>query len=158
MRACSVAHRSFRLVSSICGSYLNCAIRRNPSQTPSKSPIPSTPIHHPNINININSNMSQTTAATQEQPQSQPMRFTRVLLRNPGLALERPALLTAAIGEVIPFLLLLINFTSWLTDGEISARPGNTALCMVILIMHEFTIDRERLARWADEQRARRDA
>lgn len=82
-----------------------------------------------------------------QQHNLQHMKFTRIFLRDPYLALERPLLLTAAIGELLPFVLLIINLSTYLND---EAFPPNTRwilLCTAQLIINELTIDREQLTR-----------
>lgn len=75
------------------------------------------------------------------------MKFTRIFYCDPRLALERPLLLAAVIGELLPFVLLLTNLCTYLDDEAFPPRPRTNLLCAVQLIINEFGIDRERLAR-----------
>lgn len=86
----------------------------------------------------------------------QPMKFTRIFFRDPRLALERPSLLAAAIGELLPFVLLITSLCTFLNDEAFPPHPRSYVLCAAQLVINEFAVDREQLTQALGALRPRR--
>ena len=74
------------------------------------------------------------------------MEYTRLLFRSPSIANARyPLLISAAISEMLPFVLLLINFSSYLNDEAFPAPFRSNILCAITMIINQFAFNREKL-------------
>jgi hypothetical protein len=79
------------------------------------------------------------------------MEYTRLVYRSPRLVREYPLLLSAAICEILPALLLLTNLLTLLNEENFPPRTGDNVWCLAQLVIHRFIFDREELARVAED-------
>jgi hypothetical protein len=79
------------------------------------------------------------------------MEYTRLVYRSPRLVREYPLLLSAAICEILPALLLLTNLLTLLHKEDFPPRTGDNVWCLAQLVVHRFMFDREELARVMEE-------